>query len=102
MVQLTGCVSCLPQGYNCSCFAYGHTGSGKTYSMFGFNDDADLPGEDKSLDDPPEGEAYGLVPRLCYHLLRRLREGNAGWHDILGVVLGGSCWAELVWEHRQQ
>lgn len=67
-----------PQGFNCSCFAYGHTGSGKTYSMFGCTDKTSLPGAHEALAAPPEGEAFGLVPRICYSLLHRLQEASSG------------------------
>lgn len=65
----------LLQGIHCSCFAYGHTGSGKTYSMFGFGDRAISLDNQVELAGAPEGEGFGLVPRVCYHLLRRLKEG---------------------------
>ncbi|CAM9186363.1 unnamed protein product, partial [Pylaiella littoralis] len=64
-------------GFNCSCFAYGHTGSGKTYSMFGCTDKTSLPGAHEALAAPPEGEAFGLVPRICYSLLHRLQEASS-------------------------
>ncbi|CAM9475926.1 unnamed protein product, partial [Ectocarpus sp. 13 AM-2016] len=63
-------------GFNCSCFAYGHTGSGKTYSMFGCSDTANLPDDDEALAAPPQGECFGLVPRVCFSLLNRLEEAN--------------------------
>eukprot|EP00752_Nemacystus_decipiens_P007745 g6923.t2 len=63
-------------GFNCSCFAYGHTGSGKTYSMFGCTDDASLPDDEEALAAPPQGEGFGLVPRICYSLLHHLEEAN--------------------------
>lgn len=62
------------QGINCSCFAYGHTGSGKTYCMFGDNRSI-LPDDPIDLAAAPEGEGFGLVPRVCYQLLNRLKEG---------------------------
>ncbi|CAB1112382.1 unnamed protein product [Ectocarpus sp. CCAP 1310/34] len=63
-------------GFNCSCFAYGHTGSGKTYSMFGCSDTANLPDDDEALAAPPQEECFGLVPRVCFSLLNRLEEAN--------------------------
>lgn len=66
------------QGFNCSCFAYGHTGSGKTYSMFGCSDTADLPDDNEALAAPPQGECFGLVPRVCFSLLNRLEEATTG------------------------
>lgn len=68
----------LSQGFNCSCFAYGHTGSGKTYSMFGCSDDTSLPDDAEALAAPPQGEGFGLVPRVCFSLLHRLQEANEG------------------------
>ena len=68
----------LSQGFNCSCFAYGHTGSGKTYSMFGCSEDTSLPDDEEALAAPPQGEGFGLVPRICYSLLQRLQEANEG------------------------
>lgn len=75
-------VSGLSQGFNCSCFAYGHTGSGKTYSMFGCSDDTSLPDDEEALAAPPQGEGFGLVPRICYSLLHRLQEANEGKHGL--------------------
>ncbi|CBJ29449.1 conserved unknown protein [Ectocarpus siliculosus] len=74
-------------GFNCSCFAYGHTGSGKTYSMFGCSDTANLPDNDEALAAPPQGECFGLVPRVCFSLLNRLEEANT---DILKQEPGTS------------
>ncbi|CAM9654995.1 unnamed protein product, partial [Hapterophycus canaliculatus] len=78
------------QGFNCSCFAYGHTGSGKTYSMFGCGDNASLPKDDGELAAPPKGKAFGLVPRVCYSLLSRLQDANTGtywWRGSLRFTI---------------
>ncbi|CAM9662321.1 unnamed protein product, partial [Chrysoparadoxa australica] len=51
------------QGVHHSCFTYGHTGSGKTYSMFGRRPGA-MPDEGNI------GEDMGLAPRVCLDLLQ--------------------------------
>lgn len=51
-------------GYNCTIFAYGQTGTGKTYTMSG--DMTDTLG---LLSD-----AAGIIPRVLYALFRRLEE----------------------------
>lgn len=43
-------------GYNCSLFAYGQTGAGKSYSMMGY-------GEDK-----------GIIPIACSKIFERIAE----------------------------
>lgn len=45
---------CLFPGYNCSLFAYGQTGAGKSYSMMGY-------GEDK-----------GIIPMACERIFDRI------------------------------
>ncbi|CAM9336278.1 unnamed protein product, partial [Choristocarpus tenellus] len=61
------------KGNHCSFFAYGHTGSGKTYSVFG----PKLEDPALVLGDPPVGEGYGLAPRVCFEVLRRVKELQA-------------------------
>ncbi|CAM9830417.1 unnamed protein product, partial [Discosporangium mesarthrocarpum] len=63
------------QGYNCSCFAYGHSGSGKTHSMFGTElESVPLDGAEELLDKPPAEKGHGLVPRVCYEIFQRVQE----------------------------
>mmetsp|Transcript_3524 Transcript_3524/g.6813 ORF Transcript_3524/g.6813 Transcript_3524/m.6813 type:complete len:636 (+) Transcript_3524:1-1908(+) len=55
-------------GLNATLFVYGQTGAGKTYTMYGPDDDA------------AAGNNYatsGLVPRLCNEVIGRLREREA-------------------------
>ncbi|KAH7822855.1 kinesin 3 [Monocercomonoides exilis] len=47
-------------GYNCTLFAYGQTGAGKSYSMTGSRDSS---------------ETRGIIPRGCEEMFRRI-EGN--------------------------
>eukprot|EP01044_Picomonas_judraskeda_P002360 COSAG03_NODE_167_length_11280_cov_8.065468_5_plen_716_part_00 len=46
-------------GYNGTIFAYGQTGSGKTHTMMG-----------------GEGEAAGIIPRLCVDIFKRIAESG--------------------------
>lgn len=46
--------------------------------MFGCTDDTSLPIAGEDLAAPPQGEAFGLVPRICHSLLQRLQEANSG------------------------
>lgn len=48
------CVESVLEGYNCSIFAYGCTGTGKTYTMFG---------SQKSI---------GIVPRICSDIFDKI------------------------------
>lgn len=60
------------QGYNCTIFAYGQTGTGKTYTMTG----------DFRLDEHGEAAANaGIVPRALVELFKRL-SGSAGEHSV--------------------
>jgi len=57
------------QGHNCSVFAYGQTGAGKSYTMMGTGG---------PLDASIKEDDYGLIPRICCGLFnsvqRRLEE----------------------------
>ena len=53
------------QGYNCSLFAYGQTGAGKTYSIFG-----DFEALQKNI----YTESRGILPRLIEDIIE---EANA-------------------------
>lgn len=60
----------VTQGYNGTVFAYGQTGTGKTYTMYG-------------SDSEP-----GVVPRALDHLFGALaREGAGGWQCSVSVML---------------
>ena len=64
------------EGYNCTVFAYGQTGTGKTYTMSG---DLNILGGD--LDSNTMvllGEHAGIIPRVLVELFRWL-DGNEGY-----------------------
>ncbi|KAJ3040382.1 kinesin motor protein cin8, partial [Rhizophlyctis rosea] len=56
-------------GYNCTIFAYGQTGTGKTYTMEG-----DL--------DTARGEHAGIIPRTLYSLFDTLESETAGEYSV--------------------
>lgn len=53
------------EGYNCSIFAYGQTGAGKSYTMMGTG---------TALDDKLKTSDYGLIPRVCCGLFSSMEE----------------------------
>ena len=56
------------EGYNGTIFAYGQSGSGKTYSMLGHESVLDSLSEDKSND------LYGIIPRAVFQIFEILKE----------------------------
>nr|XP_027198393.1 kinesin-like protein KIF11 [Dermatophagoides pteronyssinus] len=56
------------EGYNCTVFAYGQTGTGKTYTMVGNRIDRDCSWEDDPLS--------GIIPRAIDQLLDELQHQN--------------------------
>ncbi|AQZ13227.1 hypothetical protein BZL39_E05670 [Zygosaccharomyces parabailii] len=59
------------EGYNCTIFAYGQTGTGKTYTMSG---DMSIWGDLESQDKILLGEHAGIIPRVLVHLFKQLSE----------------------------
>ncbi len=58
------------QGYNCTVFAYGQTGTGKTHTMEGYRDGTEYA---SYVDDP----GAGIIPRALHHLFEKLEaSGN--------------------------
>ncbi len=98
--EVKGCVSAVLGGINATCFAYGTTGSGKTYSLYG----------------PPEftkeymhwGESgchsqAGVVPRAAADVFNGLRKtsqsvlcNNNGWSHEWGV------WCSMIQVYNEQ
>ena len=62
------------RGYNCTVFAYGQTGTGKTYTMSGdLNILGDLESQDKIL----LGEHAGIIPRVLVDLFKELSKDKS-------------------------
>ena len=59
----------MMEGYNCTVFAYGQTGTGKTYTMSG---DINILGDVESQDKILLGEHAGIIPRVLVDLFQRL------------------------------
>ncbi|CAI4054912.1 Kip1p SKDI_02G0460 [Saccharomyces kudriavzevii IFO 1802] len=60
-------------GYNCTIFAYGQTGTGKTYTMSG---DINILGDVQSTDNLLLGEHAGIIPRVLVDLFKELSSLN--------------------------
>ncbi|GLI64710.1 hypothetical protein VaNZ11_008070 [Volvox africanus] len=74
------------QGYNACCLAYGHTGSGKTFSMLGREPTATSDVGQASLD----RHDHGIIPRACemiakaaVHANRKADHAEASGHSNL-------------------
>ncbi|GAV52142.1 hypothetical protein ZYGR_0AG01330 [Zygosaccharomyces rouxii] len=61
------------EGYNCTVFAYGQTGTGKTYTMSG---DMSIWGDLDSQDKILLGEHAGIIPRVLVNLFKQLSKEN--------------------------
>ena len=61
-------VTDFTEGYNGTIFAYGQSGSGKTYSMLGHESVLDTLSEDKN------NELYGIIPRAVFQIFDILKE----------------------------
>eukprot|EP00051_Salpingoeca_urceolata_P000106 m.32823 g.32823 ORF g.32823 m.32823 type:complete len:1042 (-) comp10167_c0_seq1:14-3139(-) len=57
------------QGFNCTVFAYGQTGTGKTHTMEGYRSDKEY----KSFIDDP---GAGIIPRALHQLFELLEQGD--------------------------
>merc|ERR1712228_783371 len=66
-------LSCL-EGFNSTIFAYGQSGSGKTYTMMGPEDGHDIP-------------SLGLIPRCLIYLFQRLNNANLQDYKITMQLL---------------
>lgn len=66
------------EGFNCTVFAYGQTGTGKTYTMEG--------GDRKSIDGVDLSDAAGVIPRAIKEIFDNLEE-NAIEHSVKVLCL---------------
>jgi len=71
IVGKSGCEHFL-EGYNVAVFAYGQTGAGKTYTMYG--DVMQIVSENNTIQVPEES---GLVPRCLCHIFERVEAMKA-------------------------
>ena len=64
-------------GYNATIFAYGQSGSGKTFSMLGPEEVTETL-VNKSETIPPEVfELFGILPRATFHIFESINEGQS-------------------------
>ena len=64
-------------GYNATIFAYGQSGSGKTFSMLGPEEVTEIL-VNKSETIPPEVEAlFGILPRATFHIFESIKQGQS-------------------------
>ncbi|KAJ1926907.1 Kinesin- motor protein [Tieghemiomyces parasiticus] len=66
----------VTKGYNCTLFAYGQTGTGKTYTMEG-----DLEGTQGQLCDQS-----GIIPRTLYHLFEHLGRRKSDFTVMVSYI----------------
>lgn len=66
------------EGYTCSIFAYGQTGAGKTYSLFGPEDALS-----QLFDDDLSDEAQRQLPSACHVLVGEARRAQCGQQGAL-------------------
>ncbi|KNC79938.1 hypothetical protein SARC_07687 [Sphaeroforma arctica JP610] len=65
-------------GYDCTIFAYGQTGTGKTYTMEGVID-----AQSESWTKSPQA---GIIPRALNHLFDCACDGNTWWSLMVPVI----------------
>ena len=63
-------------GYNGTIFAYGQSGSGKTFSMLGPEEVTEVLVSQSSVLTPEVEELFGIVPRATFHMFDLLNEGK--------------------------
>lgn len=79
------CVDSLLAGFDCSVFAYGQTGTGKTYTMSGLPNKRDADWEDGSEDETfTIFDTYGVVPRCIDKLFRDIESDAAADFSVYG------------------
>ncbi|KUF83200.1 Kinesin protein [Phytophthora nicotianae] len=72
----------VAQGFNCTIFAYGQTGTGKTHTMLGQDLEHHLATTSLSPEAPESSPTWGVIPRAIESLFEELqsisRHGSAG------------------------
>lgn len=82
--SVSDCVDALIAGFDCSVFAYGQTGTGKTYTMSGLHRDGHVAVDVAS----PVPVNHGVVPRCIERLFAELERENRG---SVGTSFGVYC-----------
>uniref|UniRef100_A0A914CNA4 Kinesin-like protein n=1 Tax=Acrobeloides nanus TaxID=290746 RepID=A0A914CNA4_9BILA len=72
---VTPLVKEVMSGYNCTIFAYGQTGTGKTFTMEGQHDDS----ADHSWDTDPTA---GIIPRCLHHVFTELERQELDEYSV--------------------
>jgi len=67
----------IPQGYNCTVFAYGQTGTGKTFTMEGQFGDSSFSNMYSNA---------GVVPRAVEHVFKHLEENDLEYQVLNGTL----------------
>lgn len=70
-------ISFFCDGYNATIFAYGQSGSGKTFSMLGPEEVTEILINSKDNIPPETAEMFGITPRATFHVFDNIREGQA-------------------------
>ena len=64
-------------GYNATIFAYGQSGSGKTFSMLGPEEVTEILINSKDNIPTETAEMFGITPRATFHVFDKIKEGQA-------------------------
>ena len=69
------------KGFNCTVFAYGQTGTGKTYTMEGYRT------ESKDKQSPFwYGDQAGMIPRAAQHIFQRLEACSSSFSVLISCL----------------
>lgn len=93
-------ISEMLEGYNCTVFTYGQTGTGKTYTMSG---DISILGDLDSQDKILLGEHSGIIPRVLVDLFKQLsQETNEYTVKVSFLELYNEKLKDLLAESEQE
>ncbi|KAG3085904.1 hypothetical protein PC121_g5055 [Phytophthora cactorum] len=102
------------QGHNCSVFAYGQPGAGKTYTMMGSSGERASLADTRAYSDGSDGsdtrfpstlstsERRGLVPRICQGLFREVDERKHSGNPCSVLVSYVEIYDERVYDLLSQ